>query len=70
MQIRSFPEIGFVRLPEIIGDQNNPGVFPVTRSTWYQGVADGRFPKPVKLSERVATWRGEEIRAGIESYGE
>ena len=70
MQIRSFPEIGFVRLPEIIGDQNNPGVFPVSRSTWYQGAADGRFPKPVKLSERVAAWRVEDIRALIESYGE
>lgn len=70
MQIRSFPEIGFVSLPEIIGDQNNSGVFPVSRSTWYRGVADGRFPKPVKLSERVAAWRVEDIRALIESYGE
>ncbi len=70
MYIRSFPEIGFVRLNEIIGNQKIPGVFPVSRSTWYQGVTDGRFPKPVKLSERVAAWRVEDIRALIESFGE
>ncbi|MFY8018041.1 MAG: helix-turn-helix transcriptional regulator [Inhella sp.] len=31
-------------------------VFPVSRSTWYQGVKEGRYPKPIRLSERRVAW--------------
>lgn len=53
---RPLPETGYVRLPTILS------VFPVGRSTWWQGVKDGRYPRPVKLSERVTCWRVEDIR--------
>ncbi len=36
---------------------------PVGKSTWWAGVKDGRFPKPVKLGERITVWRVEDIRA-------
>jgi prophage regulatory protein len=54
------PETGFVRLPQVLG------VYPVCKSTWWQGIKDGRYPKPVKLAARVSAWRVEDIRALIE----
>jgi predicted DNA-binding transcriptional regulator AlpA len=58
----SLPETGFVRLPTILR------IYPIGRSTWWQGVKDGKFPKPVKLGERTTAWRVEDIKALIESY--
>ena len=66
------PETGFVRLPQIVGkkptndDPGIPALFPVSASTWWAGVRSGRFPKPVKLGERITAWRVEDIRALIE----
>lgn len=31
-------------------------ILPFSRATWDNGVASGRFPKPVYLSPRVPTW--------------
>ena len=42
---------------------------PVSKSTWWQGVKDGRFPKPVKLGVKTTAWRVEDIRALIERLG-
>lgn len=55
---------GFLRLPEVLK------LFPVSKSTWWNGVARGVFPKPVKLTERTTAWRVEDIRKLIESVGE
>ncbi len=57
------PETGFLRLNEVLK------LIPVSRSTWWAGVKDGRFPKPVKLSENITAWRVEDIRALIASFG-
>ena len=66
----TLPETGFLRLPQIIGDRKTnppiPALIPVSRSTWWQGVKDGRYPKPVKLGERCTAWRVEDIRQLIE----
>ncbi len=35
---------------------------PVSRSHWWQGVKEGRYPKPIKLSERITVWRASDIR--------
>lgn len=56
------PETGFVRLPIILK------IFPVGKSTWWQGVKDGKYPKSVKLSERTTAWRVEDIKSLIKSY--
>lgn len=37
------------------------GPIPVSKSTWWAGVKDGRFPTPIKLSARVTVWRAEDI---------
>jgi len=52
----SIPEIGFVRLPEVLA------VIPIGKTSWWDGVKTGRFPKPVKLSTRCTAWRAEDIR--------
>ncbi|MHA1539813.1 MAG: helix-turn-helix transcriptional regulator [Alphaproteobacteria bacterium] len=59
----TLPETGFLRLPEVLK------VFPVSRSTFWKGVKDGRYPKPVKLSERTTAWRIEDIQALIAEKG-
>lgn len=56
----SLPETGYLRLPEVLR------IIPVGASTWWAGVADERFPKPVKLGPRTSAWRVEDIRALME----
>jgi prophage regulatory protein len=57
------PSTGFVRLSSILAPH---GPIPVGRSTWWQGVKTGRFPKPVKLGPRTTAWKVEDIRGLIE----
>jgi hypothetical protein len=58
MKTKTYPEIGFLRLRDVIGGKDNPGVIPVSRSSWYkgiaEGIAEGRYPSPVKLAERAS----------------
>jgi len=73
MSIAALPETGFLRLGQIIGDRKSnpprPGLIPVGASSWWQGIKDGRYPKPVKLGPRVTAWRAEDIRLLIERLG-
>jgi predicted DNA-binding transcriptional regulator AlpA len=64
--IDQFPHTGFLRLSSILAPK---GPIPVGRSTWWAGVKEGRFPKPVKLGPRITAWRVEDIRALIENGG-
>ena len=57
------PPTGFMRLPQILQ------LIPVSKSTWWQGCRDGRFPKPVKLGPKTTAWRSEDIAALIERIG-
>lgn len=72
--MQSIPETGFVRLSQIIGNPKlNPpvvGVIPVGKTCWWKGVKSGRFPQPVKVSERCTAWRAEEIHDLIRRISE
>lgn len=57
------PETGFVRLPEVLK------VYPVSKSTWWSGVKDGRYPSPVKLGPKISAWRVEDIKELIAKNG-
>lgn len=61
------PETGFLRLFHIVGDRKKgyAPIYPVSKSTWWQGVKDGRFPQSVKISRGITVWRVEDIRALI-----
>jgi len=57
MQVNNpIPSTGFMRLPAVLA------VIPVSKSTWWAGVKRGRFPKAIKLSERITAWRVEDIQ--------
>ena len=45
-----------LRLPEVLA------LIPVSRATWYAGVRNGRYPKPVSLGPRCVAWREREIQ--------
>ena len=55
----NLPENGYVRIKQVLT------LIPVSKSTWWAGVKSGRFPKPVKLGERITVWRSEDIRSFI-----
>ena len=63
--IHQLPETGFLRLSQIIGNPKAeppiPAVIPVSKSSWWAGVASGRYPAPVKLGMRTTAWRVEDI---------
>lgn len=42
-----------------------PAIIPVSKSSWWAGVASGKFPQPVKLGPRTTAWRVSDIRALI-----
>lgn len=69
--MHKLPEIGFLRLAQIIGNPKAeppiPAVIPVSKSTWWEGVKNGRYPQPVRsLGRRITAWRVEDIRKLIE----
>ncbi len=67
MDYSDFPKTGFVRLSKILAPA---GLIPVSKSTWWQGVKDGRFPKPQKLGPRTTVWKAIEIRELFEQVQE
>jgi predicted DNA-binding transcriptional regulator AlpA len=60
----TIPEVGFIRLREVLT------VIPLGKTCWWEGVKSGRFPKPVKLSERCTAWKAEDIRKLIKELSE
>lgn len=45
-----------LRLPEVLS------IVPVSRSTWYEGIRQGVYPSPVRISQRTVAWPEEQIR--------
>jgi predicted DNA-binding transcriptional regulator AlpA len=72
--VSSFPDTGYLRLFQIIGDPSRrppvPAIVPVSKSAWWQGVKDGRFPRAVKLGPKTTAWRVEDIRDLIQRLGQ
>jgi predicted DNA-binding transcriptional regulator AlpA len=62
LNITTIPTTGFVRLSTILK------VFPISKTTWWDGVKKGRFPKPVKLSSNITAWRACDIQMLIDRY--
>ena len=60
MKNSTIPETGFVRLPQILN------VIPVSKSAWYLGCSQGRYPKPIRLSANTSVWRAEDIHKLID----
>ncbi|AVZ80752.1 MAG TPA: AlpA family phage regulatory protein [Thiobacillaceae bacterium] len=56
----TLPETGFVRLPQILS------LIPISRSAWWAGIREGKFPQGIKLGSKTTVWRAEDIRHLIE----
>ncbi|WP_370635857.1 helix-turn-helix transcriptional regulator [Paralcaligenes sp. KSB-10] len=54
--IPPLPESGFARCP-VVAKASGVG-----ESTIWLWVRKGKFPKPVKISERVTGWRAEQVQ--------
>lgn len=54
------PTTGYLRIKQILGPN---GPLPISRSGFWAGVKEGKFPKPRKISSRVTVWRAEDIHA-------
>lgn len=65
MNHTSTSETGFLRIWDILGDRKRgiPALLPIGKSTFWSGVASGRYPKPVKLSPRCSGWPSHQIMA-------
>jgi len=57
------PEIGFLRLYQVLD------ILQIGRTTFLNGVKNGVYPAPVKLSPRTVAWKIGEIRALVDKLG-
>jgi predicted DNA-binding transcriptional regulator AlpA len=69
--MHALPEVGFLRLKGIIGDPKAdppiPAIVPVSKTSWYQGIREGRYPQPTHaLGRNTSAWTVESIRELIE----
>jgi len=55
---------GLLRLRQVLA------IYPVSASTWWNGVRSGHFPRPVKLSPNTTAWRARDVLALIENVPE
>lgn len=52
--------VKLLRLPQVLE------IIPVSRSTWYRGMKEGRYPQPIKLSTRAVGWKESDILSNLE----
>lgn len=52
---KTMPETGYMRISDVLR------YIPVSKTTWWNGVKSGRFPKSVKLGAGITMWRVEDI---------
>ena len=53
--------IGYLRLPEVLK------LFPISKSSWWEGVRTQRYPQPVKIGPRMTAWRKSDIYKLLEN---
>jgi predicted DNA-binding transcriptional regulator AlpA len=55
-----------IRIAELATTKGKPGKLPVSPTTVWRWVREGRFPKPFKLGDSVTVWNADEVEAFIE----
>lgn len=63
MQHQEVPQSGYLRQSQLVGP-----ILPIGASTLWRWVKDGKFPKPIKLSDRVTVWRAEDVRTWMAEH--
>jgi len=54
------PETGFLRIKQVLQ------LIPVGRTTWLNGVKEGKYPAKYQISDNTVGWRVEDIKAEID----
>jgi len=54
-KIVEIPRHGFLRIWQVLL------LIPISKSAWWAGVKEGRFPASIKLSARTTVWSAEDI---------
>ena len=57
-------------LPKILRRKDIENQFGLYRYTIYAMMANGRFPKPVKLGHRAVGWRSDDLQTWFENMQE
>lgn len=52
----TFPKEGFARLPAVLE------FLKISKTAFYNGIRNGTFPKPRKLTPKTSVWNAEDIR--------
>lgn len=50
------PLEGFIRLSEVLK------LLPVSKSAWYRGISEGKYPRPFHLGPKTSLWHVQDIR--------
>ncbi len=64
----TLPDSAFIREAQLVQSPKRPTTpapLPFSAPTLWRMVAAGKFPKPLKLSERITAWRVGEVRAWL-----
>jgi len=64
----TLPDSAFIREAQLVQSPKRPTTpapLPFSAPTLWRMVAAGKFPKPLKLSERITAWRVGEVRSWI-----
>ena len=54
---------GFLRLPSVLQ------ILPISKSQWWAGIREGRFPPGKKLGKRTTAWRTSDIEKLCDQLG-
>ena len=58
----------YYRINDLIPkDRSKARILPFSRSTFWLGIKEGRYPKPTKFGPRVSAWKGSEIKELLNS---
>ena len=52
-----------LRVRDIVRDKKSGtfGYLPISKSAWWLGVAEGKYPQPINLGARTTCWRESDI---------
>jgi prophage regulatory protein len=64
------PSTGYLRLKQIIGDKklDIPAIIPISRTQWWRGVREGKYPQSVKLGPRTTAWTVSSIKQLVATF--
>ena len=45
-------------------------IIPISRSAWWNGCREGKFPQPIKLGPKTTVWKLSEIQELLNRIGD